>query len=72
MRVVVISAREEAAVKAALATDAEAMRDRARDAGVLHFLSFEFRFNEAWAALKKLADDGVAEAHAMDRLRATS
>jgi len=41
------------------AAEAEAMRDRARAAGVLHFLNFEFRFNEAWAKLKQLADDGI-------------
>lgn len=39
------------------AAEAEAMRDRARDAGVLHFLNFQFRFNEAWGTLKALADD---------------
>jgi predicted dehydrogenase len=41
------------------ADEAEAMRDRARAAGVLHFLNFEFRFNESWAKLKQLADDGT-------------
>ena len=41
------------------AAEAEAMRDRAREAGVLHFLNFEFRFTEAWAKLKQLADDGL-------------
>ncbi|TDO12408.1 putative dehydrogenase [Mycobacterium sp. BK086] len=41
------------------AAEAEMMRDRARDAGVLHFLNFEFRYNEAWAKLKTLADDGT-------------
>jgi predicted dehydrogenase len=41
------------------AAEAEAMRDRAAEAGVLHFLNFEFRFTEAWAKLKQLADDGI-------------
>ena len=41
------------------ASEAEAMRDRARAAGVLHFLNFEFRSNEAWAKLKHLAEDGI-------------
>ncbi|WP_445170407.1 Gfo/Idh/MocA family protein [Mycolicibacterium sp. Dal123E01] len=41
------------------AAEAEAMRDRAQEAGVLHFLNFEFRFNDAWANLKQLADDGM-------------
>jgi predicted dehydrogenase len=41
------------------AAEAESMRDRAREAGVLHFLNFEFRFNESWAKLKQLADDGI-------------
>ena len=41
------------------AAEAEAMRERAREAGVLHFLNFEFRFTEAWAKLKQLADDGM-------------
>ncbi|SEH64630.1 Predicted dehydrogenase [Mycolicibacterium rutilum] len=40
------------------ADDAALMRDRAHEAGVLNFLNFEFRFNEAWARLKELADDG--------------
>ena len=40
------------------ATEARAMRDRARDAGVLNFLNFEFRFNESWAEIKRLADAG--------------
>ncbi len=35
------------------------MRDRAREAGVLNFLNFEFRFNESWAKLKQLAADGI-------------
>lgn len=89
------------------ADEATEMRDRAREAGVLHFLNFEFRRNKAWAKVKHLAhagsigtpghlnwtffgtglrgrkygwisdgdlggwiDDGVAVAHAMDRLRA--
>nr|WP_090346525.1 Gfo/Idh/MocA family oxidoreductase [Mycolicibacterium malmesburyense]CRL79151.1 putative dehydrogenase [Mycolicibacterium malmesburyense] len=41
------------------ADEAALMRDRARDAGVLHFLNFEFRFNESWSRLKELADDGA-------------
>lgn len=41
------------------AKEAESMRDRARGAGVLNFLNFEFRFNESWAKLKQLADDGT-------------
>ena len=41
------------------ADEAETMRDRARAAGVMHFLNFEFRFNESWAKLKQLADDGT-------------
>ena len=41
------------------AAEAETMRDRATEAGVLHFMNFEFRFNEAWATLKQLADDGT-------------
>lgn len=38
------------------ADEAVAMRDRARDAGVLNFLNFEFRFNASWAKLKELVD----------------
>jgi predicted dehydrogenase len=41
------------------ADEAEAMRNRAREAGVLNFLNFEFRFNESWARLKALSDDGA-------------
>jgi predicted dehydrogenase len=41
------------------ADEAEAMRDRARAAGVLHFLNFEFRFNASWAKLKQLVGDGT-------------
>lgn len=41
------------------ADEAAQMRDRARDAGVLHFLNFEFRFNESWARLKSLVDGGT-------------
>ena len=41
------------------ADEAETMRDRARDAGVLHFLNFEFRFNDAWSRLKELTDAGT-------------
>lgn len=39
--------------------EAVTMRDEARDAGVLHFLNFEFRCNESWARLKELADSGA-------------
>ncbi|WP_099038583.1 Gfo/Idh/MocA family protein [Mycobacterium neglectum] len=39
------------------AAEAEAMRKRAD--GVLHFLNFEFRYNESWAKVKQLADDGI-------------
>ena len=31
------------------AAEAESMRDLAHEAGVLLFLNFEFRFNDAWA-----------------------
>ncbi|OBG18347.1 oxidoreductase [Mycolicibacterium celeriflavum] len=94
----VVSPRDEAAVKAALASDvdlvsvhsppflhiehvsgaierghavlcdkpfgrntdeAAQMHAKAREAGVLHFLNFEFRFNESWARLKELADGGA-------------
>lgn len=41
------------------ADEAELMRDRAGHAGVLHFLNFEFRFNESWARLKELVDGGA-------------
>jgi predicted dehydrogenase len=41
------------------AEEAAAMRDRARDAGVLHFLNFEFRWKESWAKVKQLTDDGI-------------
>ncbi|MCV7220970.1 Gfo/Idh/MocA family protein [Mycolicibacterium elephantis] len=41
------------------ADEAIAMRDQARRAGVPNFLNFEFRFNESWSTLKKLADDGT-------------
>jgi predicted dehydrogenase len=41
------------------ADEAIAMRERAAQAGVLTFLNFEFRFNESWATLKRLADDGA-------------
>lgn len=41
------------------ADEAALMRDRAREAGVLHFLNFEFRFNESWTRLKELAADGT-------------
>jgi predicted dehydrogenase len=41
------------------AEEAAAMRDKARDAGIPHFLNFEFRFNESWSKLKELADAGA-------------
>jgi predicted dehydrogenase len=41
------------------AEEAAAMRDKARDAGIPHFLNFEFRFNESWTKLKELSDAGV-------------
>jgi predicted dehydrogenase len=41
------------------ADEAVAMRDRANQAGVLHFLNFEFRHNESWAKVKQLADAGT-------------
>lgn len=41
------------------AEEAATMRDAARDAGVPHFLNFEFRFNESWTRLKELADSGA-------------
>jgi predicted dehydrogenase len=41
------------------AAEAAEMRAKANDAGVLHFLNFEFRFNESWARLKDLADTGA-------------
>jgi predicted dehydrogenase len=41
------------------ADEAALMRDRAREAGVPHFLNFEFRFNESWSKLKELADTGA-------------
>ena len=41
------------------AADAEWMRERAHEAGVLNFLNFEFRFNQSWAKIKQLADDGI-------------
>jgi predicted dehydrogenase len=40
------------------AAEAREMRDHARDAGVLNFLNFEFRFNDSWAEIKRLADAG--------------
>ena len=40
------------------ADEATEMRDRACEAGVLHFLNFEFRRNEAWAKVKQLAHAG--------------
>jgi predicted dehydrogenase len=41
------------------ADEAAAMRDRARDAGVLNFLNFEFRCRDAWTQVKELADGGA-------------
>lgn len=41
------------------ADEAELMRDRAHEAGVLNFLNFEFRCNESWTKIKQLADDGI-------------
>ncbi|MGV0606677.1 Gfo/Idh/MocA family protein [Mycolicibacterium sp. XJ1904] len=41
------------------ADEAAQMRDMAHDADVLHFLNFEFRFNESWTRLKELADSGA-------------
>ncbi|MCK0172732.1 Gfo/Idh/MocA family protein [Mycolicibacterium sp. F2034L] len=38
--------------------DAEAMRDRAAAAGVLHFLNFEFRLRPSWAEIKRRVDAG--------------
>ena len=46
------------------ADEAAAMRDRARRAGVLHFLNFEFRCNESWAKIKQLTDAGTIGAPA--------
>jgi predicted dehydrogenase len=41
------------------ATEARAIRDRAREAGVLHFLNCEFRCNPARARMKELIDEGA-------------
>lgn len=41
------------------AVEAEAMRDQAVSAGVLHFLNFEFRLRPSWAELKRLVDTGA-------------
>lgn len=41
------------------ADEAAAMRDRARDAGVLGFLNFEFRCRASWAKVKELTDGGA-------------
>lgn len=41
------------------ADEAALMHARAREAGVLHFLNFEFRFNDSWTRLKELADGGA-------------
>lgn len=40
------------------ADEATEMRDRAREAGVLRFLNFEFRCNESWPKVKQLAHAG--------------
>jgi len=39
------------------ASEARAMRDRAKDLGVLHFLNFEFRCNPVRAKVKALVDE---------------
>lgn len=44
--------------------EAQAMRNAARDAGVPHFLNFEFRHRQSWAKLKQLVDDGTIGAPA--------
>lgn len=41
------------------ADEAAQMWDRARDAGALNFLNFEFRCRESWAKVKELADGGA-------------
>ena len=41
------------------AEEAVAMRDRARDGGIMHFLNFEFRWKDSWAKIKQLADAGT-------------
>jgi predicted dehydrogenase len=41
------------------AVEARAMRDRARQASVLHFLNCEFRFNLARSKMKELIDEGA-------------
>ncbi|KUI24026.1 oxidoreductase [Mycobacterium sp. IS-1742] len=41
------------------AAEAAAMVDRAREAGVLTFLNFEFRCRAAWAKVKEFADAGA-------------
>jgi predicted dehydrogenase len=46
------------------AEEAAAMRDRARDAGVMHFTNFEFRFRDSWSKLKNLTDAGTIGAPA--------
>jgi predicted dehydrogenase len=46
------------------ASEAKEMRDRARDAGVLHFLNFEFRYKDSWAKVKQLTDAGTIGAPA--------
>lgn len=39
--------------------EAATMRGRARDAGILHFLNFEFRWKDSWAKIKQLTADGA-------------
>ena len=54
------------------AAEAEAMRDRARDAGVLGFLNFEFRFNDAWSQAQgadRRRDDRRARTFELDLFR---
>jgi predicted dehydrogenase len=41
------------------AKEARAMRERARDAGILHFTNFEFRSKESWSQIKQLTDSGT-------------
>ncbi|KUI28863.1 oxidoreductase [Mycobacterium sp. IS-1496] len=41
------------------AAEAAAMCERAREAGVLTFLNFEFRCRDAWAKVKEFADAGA-------------
>lgn len=41
------------------ADEAAAMRERAEATGVMHFVNFEFRWKDSWAALKQLTADGL-------------